>query len=348
MDDGSLARRKFVDRIYGEKICKICSKSFVAKSSRTEICGTECRRINANSVSKKRRDVKKRPRKVTVFSQKSCDCCKSKYIPTSNRQKICTGCLHNKKLKTMSCCRCKMLFQQTNGRNYACESCRVLIANEIRKQHGLKRYLEKKSKTPEYARGFSIKFCVECFSNFKPAGANQKYCKLCAANRVRESIRTRRVEKKHTYAIAGKAWRQRNLQKLRRCQLVRYSTDLSYRISCSLRAVMRQAFDAAYVKKPRFVDVIGIDSESFVEYLVNHPLNHANRFTKDNYGTFWSIDHVRPIASFDLSDVEQQKQAFHYTNCQPMEKSMNLQKSSLWNGSRWSHKSHRNRQLDIT
>lgn len=44
----------------------------------------------------------------------------------------------------------------------------------------------------------------------------------------------------------------------------------------------------------------------------------------------WYIDHIRPCASFDLTDPEQQKQCFHYTNLQPLWAKDNLAKSDNW------------------
>jgi hypothetical protein len=54
--------------------------------------------------------------------------------------------------------------------------------------------------------------------------------------------------------------------------------------------------------------------------------------TWDNHGIHgWHIDHIRPCASFDdLSDPEQQKQCFHFTNLQPLWAKDNWAKSDKW------------------
>ena len=51
----------------------------------------------------------------------------------------------------------------------------------------------------------------------------------------------------------------------------------------------------------------------------------------DNYGV-WHLDHIIPCARFDLSDPEQQKICFHYTNLQPMWGEDNMRKGAKLNG----------------
>jgi hypothetical protein len=50
----------------------------------------------------------------------------------------------------------------------------------------------------------------------------------------------------------------------------------------------------------------------------------------DNYGKIqgcWQIDHKRPLASFNLSKLDEQAVCFHYANLQPLWTNDNLRKS---------------------
>jgi hypothetical protein len=70
-------------------------------------------------------------------------------------------------------------------------------------------------------------------------------------------------------------------------------------------------------------DLIGCTPDFFVGFLEGH---FQTGMTWSNYGKLWTIDHVIPVSSFDLTNWEEVKRAFHYSNCRPMDSFANSSK----------------------
>ena len=102
----------------------------------------------------------------------------------------------------------------------------------------------------------------------------------------------------------------------------RYHSDPAYRILLLCRSRVRLAL-AGRDKAASTRGLIGCD----IEHLKFHiESQFTNGMTWENQGE-WHLDHIQPCASFDLTDPEQQKVCFHYTNLQPLWAEDNLKKS---------------------
>lgn len=79
------------------------------------------------------------------------------------------------------------------------------------------------------------------------------------------------------------------------------------------------------IKSGSTIDLLGCSIEFFLQYIESKflPGMTWNNHTKSG----WHIDHIIPCASFDLTDPEQQKKCFHYSNLQPLWAVDNLRKS---------------------
>lgn len=110
----------------------------------------------------------------------------------------------------------------------------------------------------------------------------------------------------------------------------RFQADKKYRIECMLRRRLQLALKAQSARKAgKTYEMLGISAAELMDYLATM---FKPGMSWDNHGK-WHIDHIRPCASFDLTDPEQQRECFHYTNLQPLWAADNLAKSDNWDPS---------------
>jgi len=91
--------------------------------------------------------------------------------------------------------------------------------------------------------------------------------------------------------------------------------NINFKILTNLRSRISHAVKKLK-KANKTKNLIGISLDELRSYLESKFQSGMNW---ENYGhKGWHIDHIIPCVSFDLSDPEQQKKCFHYTNLQPL------------------------------
>lgn len=106
----------------------------------------------------------------------------------------------------------------------------------------------------------------------------------------------------------------------------RYREDPSYKLSIILRRRLLHALKGNK-KSASTLQLLG----TTVEHLRQHlEAQFLPEMTWENHGQgegMWNIDHIVPCASFDLTNEDQQRMCFHWTNLQPLWWKDNIVKS---------------------
>lgn len=134
-----------------------------------------------------------------------------------------------------------------------------------------------------------------------------------------------------------RVWYLRNKEKInsrnRRWLAARKKTDTAFKIRCTLGARLAKAIHGKQ-KSSSFEDLTGCSFDFLKVWLES---KWKPGMSWDNYGyKGWHIDHIRPCASFDLSDPQQQRICFHFLNLQPLWASENLSKGARMDASAFS------------
>jgi|APSaa5957512535_1039671.scaffolds.fasta_scaffold63129_2 hypothetical protein len=121
------------------------------------------------------------------------------------------------------------------------------------------------------------------------------------------------------------------------CEICEPESSLAHKVRVRIRGAIRRQ---GGIKDSYTLEMLGCSSRelmSYIEALFSDGMNWENV-------NEWHIDHIRPCASFDLRNYEEQVMCFHFTNLQPMWAKENLSKHAKydsenfnreWTGKKW-------------
>lgn len=206
--------------------------------------------------------------------------------------KKCTICKQNKPLSEYH-----NMTRAKDGKRSQCKICHIEANRKFRKQNK--------------------EHCIEI---------NKKYY---AKNKEQILRRSREAYSNdpQKYLAKNKKWATKNKKKTneyrRQWQKNKWHNDINYKIKSLLRGRLYKAVNNEY-KYSTVTDYLGCTIDELKIYLA---AKFTEGMTWENHGD-WHIDHIKPCSSFDLTNLDEQKKCFHYTNLQPLWAEDNLRKSS--------------------
>lgn len=174
--------------------------------------------------------------------------------------------------------------------------------------------IQNEDKIKEY-RGKTRKKAIEYSEKYRSVPKNREIMKKqnmgYYKNKTKEEIREN--NKKSIESGYKKRWSRE-----------RYKNNLNHKLSMILRVRLLDALKGKANKTQSAICLLGCSIEQFKEHLENQ---FRPEMTWENHGEMWEVDHIISCNSFDLTDYEQQKQCFHYSNIQPLFKTTEIAKN---------------------
>jgi hypothetical protein len=127
-----------------------------------------------------------------------------------------------------------------------------------------------------------------------------------------------------------KKYRKSHKKEINQWTVNKRKTDINFKLAGNLRSRMGIVLKKD-IKSASTMKLLGCNIEFLKEHLKKQ---FKSDMSWDSWGggyngkgmQEWHIDHIKPLASFDLSKPSEQKKAFHYTNLQPLWAVENLKK----------------------
>jgi len=100
------------------------------------------------------------------------------------------------------------------------------------------------------------------------------------------------------------------------------NTNINYRLKKSLAARLRNVLK----KDNTTMNYIGCNIQYLKEWF---EFNFTSEMNWDNYGSFWSIDHIIPVCKFDLTVEDEKLKCWNWSNMMPVTVKFNSSKKQI-------------------
>lgn len=155
-----------------------------------------------------------------------------------------------------------------------------------------------------------------CINGCEKPAVTKQMCYACYKADYYQRNRNKENQSRASY-------NKKNANKIAARKRVREQVDLSYKIANRIR---HRLYVAVKNKTIGTFDLLGCSTIQLMDHL-------ESRFqvgmSWDNYGE-WHIDHIKPLAAFNLTDMAELSKAAHYTNLQPLWASDNIKKRDTY------------------
>lgn len=180
---------------------------------------------------------------------------------------------------------------------------------------------------------------IENFYLRKDSGSRRTECNSCRSSKLRlwkkeKDFDRKQYQKHRDKKLASvKSYRENpankeNIRKSKKQWLdKKLKSDPLFKVVRNLRRRTLLALHGKNKSKAT-LELIGCSLDDLKTHLESL---WQEEMTWENYGSFgWVIDHIRPLASFDLHNKGEQLVAFNYKNLQPLWYMDNLMKGDKW------------------
>jgi hypothetical protein len=144
-----------------------------------------------------------------------------------------------------------------------------------------------------------------------------------------EIERKYRIKNREKINEHNKKYREQNRGKIAEYFKKRRYSEPAFKAMYNISNIIRGSLKNQSTRKnTKTSNLLGCSAKEFASHIESLFEPWMNW---DNWGkctgklqTTWHIDHIKPLSHFNLSDPEQQKIAFHYTNCRPLDSLVNV------------------------